>query len=299
MFFQTTIKTAVTATSLAIISAATPVSAQEADNHYNDRHTEPVPVYNPNDPEFRKAHPMRVYVNLNGKKRHAKRLAYRGRTLANVRYNLPSYAVLVDDPEYADITIRARLQDYDLNFRVIDVDSKDKKYKKSRRYTGGKCGTFRRAYYTRVKEKGEAYAAYNIRVRVKDYGTFRDRVRLRAAENFSYGKNLRARTNCGIAPTGHFPSNKVEKLFYKSNPKYRDHVAREIREEAADVLGRELARRIHRYTDDYYHTLATNLSDRNRYGRSRRDSHDDEYEDRNYSSYRFSYSSGNQYSARN
>ncbi|UTW59479.1 hypothetical protein KFE96_03995 [Kordiimonas sp. SCSIO 12603] len=264
MFLETNIQKTAAITAIALTGILAPAHANDGNgNYYNERYTEVAPTINPHDPAFRHSHPVKVYINLDSRKRGAKRIAFSGQTINKVRYGLPDYAILVDHPREADMVIRTRLQDYDLSFRVIDVDSKDKKYKKSRRYTGGRCGTHYKAYYTKVKEKGEAYANYNIRVRIDGQATYRDHVRIRSAENFSYGRDLRARTNCGVKPTNHYPSNGVAELFYKSGPDYKNHMAREIREEAARDLGREIARQIHRHSNDYYVGLANRLSHQN------------------------------------
>ena len=278
MFLETNIQKTAAIAAIAFTGAFAPVQAGDGNgNYYNERYTEVAPAINPHDPAFRHAHPLKVYVNLQSRKRGAKRVAFPGQTLNKLRYNLPDYAILVDHPRDADMVVRARLQDYDLSFRVIDVDSKDKKYKKSRRYTGGQCGTHYKAFYTRVKEKGEAYANYNIRVRINGQATYRDHIRLRSAENFSYGRDLRARTNCGVQPTRHYPSNGVAELFYKSGPDYKDRVAREIRAEAARDLGRAIAKQVHHYSNDFYVGLAGRLNDYNY-----------SHNDRDYSYYRSS-----------
>ena len=173
---------------------------------------------------------------------------------------LPSYVTVVDSPEYADLVIRVRETDYNLDFRIIDVDRKDKRYKKNRRYTGGRCGVHLKAFYSKVKEKGEAYASYNVKVNLKGIGRDTDQFTLRAAENFTYGTKLRAKTNCGVRPTQHMPSNGVANLFSKSNDGYRHQVARKIRNEATSKLSRQIAHRVHAQADYFYTDLAAKLT---------------------------------------
>jgi len=226
------------------------------------------PHYAANDSDFRAAHPLRVFIKVGNPRRASDgRRHQEQKTERRFAHYLPGYVALVDSPQHADLVIRVRETDYDLNFRVIDIDQKDKKYKKKRRYVGGRCGVHHKAFYTKVKEKGEAYASYNVKVNLKGINRNSDRFTLRAAENFSYGTNLRASTNCGMQPTNHMPSNGVAKLFSKSNDDYRHHVARKIRREAIDNLGRKIAQRIHEQADHYYTDLAADLNNRHYYER--------------------------------
>lgn len=268
----TTIKN-LTAKSLAAIALASGItlSASADPNDYEDKPQR----YAANDFDFRAAHPIKVFVNVRkggGNREAEDRRRYAPKTWHQLGYHLPDYVRIVDSPRYADLVVRVREVDYDLNFRVIDVDRKDKKYKKSRRYTGGRCGIYHKAYYTKIKEKGEAYASYDIKVNLKGIGRDRDYFTLRSAENFSYGTELRANTNCGMRPTNHMPSNGVAKLFRRASDGYRHHVAREIREEATRDLSRKLAHNIRKQADYYYTDLAARLS----YGDSRYDDRDED-----------------------
>ncbi|PCI64063.1 MAG: hypothetical protein COB37_02580 [Kordiimonadales bacterium] len=219
------------------------------------------PAYNPGSHQFRANHPMRVFVKIggnrhsNGDGHHSAPAVYQ-----KIDYHLPSYITLVNSPAYADLVIKVRQTDYKLNYRVIDVDRKDKKYKKSRRYAGGNCGYFRKAFYTKVKEKGEAYASYNVKVRFKGYDTSREHFTLRSAENYSYGTELRAITNCGIRPTNRMPSNGVAKLFSRSGEGYRNSVSHRIKRESIADLGRHLAHQIQHKAGGFYPTLAAKLN---------------------------------------
>lgn len=180
---------------------------------------------------------------------------YTDLTMRKLAHALPSNILLVDSPSYADMVVKVRQTGFNLDFRVTDVDRKDKKYKKSRRYTGGQCGVHHRAFYTRVEERGEANAFYSVRFDVKGFEISHDEFRLRNSEKFRYGKDLTASTNCGMRPTHNLPSNKVEKLFAQSNPGYRHHVAEEIRRETAEDLGHKLARQIRHSANRYYSHL--------------------------------------------
>jgi len=224
-------------------------------------------LYAANDAEFRTAYPIKVFITR-GRARDERRPSSRAhRRRANnlvpsipLAWYLPRYIVEAPTPQEADLVIRVREADYDLKFRVIDVDHKDKKYKKSRRFLGGQCGTFRRAFYNKVKEKGEAYASYNMVVRLNGIGRDRENFTLRSAKNYSYGTNLRAATNCGFVNTGHMPSNGVAKLFAKSNEGYRNHMATRIRETSTKDLHRYLTKTVLKQADYFYTDLAARLS---------------------------------------
>lgn len=212
------------------------------------------------DYDFRMAHPVRVFLSYKDNKSRSGMLRFTGRTEQRIAHKLPANVILVDKPEYADIRLRVSLTDYDLRFHITDTDRKDKKYKKSRRHTGGKCGYHRKAYYTKVKEKGIAHASYKIKVSPKGEGRTVEHIRLRSAENYSYGTKLMASTACGIVPTRHFPSNGVAELFDRGTRAYRDHVATEIRREAADDLGIALTNIVLAQANQHYVELAHRLS---------------------------------------
>lgn len=222
------------------------------------------PLYDPQDPGFRAAHPVRVFVDIDtrrkGREKHLTN--FEAGAMQQLRFGLPGYVQLVSDRRIADMVIRAREQDYRFGFRVVDTDRKDKKYKKRYRYKGGQCGHFQKAYYTRIKEKGEAVASYRVKIRMRGFGGERkiDHITLRSAERFSYGTDMMARTNCGMIRTHHMPSNGVAKLFSRNTPEYRRHVAQEVRAEAATDLGRALATRIRVNTDHFYAQLSARLS---------------------------------------
>ncbi|MEX0300437.1 MAG: hypothetical protein AB3N28_15290 [Kordiimonas sp.] len=181
---------------------------------------------------------------------------YKSITMRKLARDLPHNILLVDSPSYADMVVKVRQTGFDLNFRITDIDKKDKKYKRDRRFTGGRCGVHHRAFYTRVEEKAEAKAFYSIRYDLKGLDIDHDNVRLKTSEKFRYGQNLTASTNCGIRPTNHVPSNGVAKLFNQAHPGYRNHVATEVRSEAAEELGRKLAHKIRSGAKHYYADMA-------------------------------------------
>ncbi|WP_286828939.1 MULTISPECIES: hypothetical protein [Kordiimonas] len=247
-------------TAILLAAAATLAlgGAAEADH----RDLRDLPSYDPDSAIFRTSHPIRVFVDVDSKdeRREAGLTEFEARAFKQLRYGLPNYVEFVRDRHQADMVVRAREQNYRFGFRVTDTDRKDKKYKKRARNTGGRCGRFEKAYYTKVKEKGEAYASYGIKIAMHGYGRDTDFIELRSAENFSYGTDLVAHTNCGIVSTRHMPSSGVAKLFARNTPEYRSHVAREVRNEAAEDLGRALAHKIRNGVDHYYLNLATRLS---------------------------------------
>ena len=255
-------------------SVTTPVAADVAKHAplikaYSD---ETVFQYVANNADFRANHPLKLFIQTGqrgerrdraGKRRnHSQRNILRQHQIVEM---LPSYIVTVPSAREADLVIRVRQTDYNMNFRVIDVDQKDKKYKKDRRYLRGRCGVHHKAYYTKVKEKGEAYASYKVAVRLNGISQDRDHFTLRAAKNFSYGKNLRAATNCGLQPTQHMPSNKVAKLFSKADLGYRHYIADQIKGKTATDLSRQVAGRILVQADNFYTNLAVRLSHYNKY----------------------------------
>ncbi len=229
--------------------------------HPDDKHAL---HYDSRSKEFRSDNPLRVFIDVNTPREHHERgtTGFEARTLHAADRGLPSYIQIVGNRRQADMVVQAAQTAYSLDFRVVDVDREDKKYKKAYRHVGGRCGHYIKAYYTEVKEKGEAYAAYNVSVTIRGGGRERDTLRLRSAEDYRYGKNLTARTNCGTTQTHHYPSKGVAELFAKASPEYREHVARDIRREAADDLGRALARQIRNRADNYYAGLAVHYSER-------------------------------------
>jgi len=249
---QTRLTTGLTAVTL-IAGLSTPLYA---DHPPQDAY---IPAIDATDIEFRANHPLKVFVKVASGRRSNKNLGSQ-HTFHKMRYLLPAYVTLVESPAYADLIIKVRQTNYELDYRVIDTDRKDKKYKKSRRQTGGRCGYFQKAYYTKVKEKGEAYASYNVKLNLKGFGREHDKITLRSAENFSYGANLRASTNCGIRQTHHMPSKGVAKLFRQASQDYRYQVAHKIREEAAEDLGLFLAHNIKAKANHFYGGLAARLN---------------------------------------
>ncbi len=248
--------------SLFVASVGLTQAAAATPQHYT---ASPDPI----DKEFRASHPIKVFVDVAQETRSRSdrpsdhRSDHRSRADAAdyyvrdlLHYQIPSHIVLVSNRRDADMTVKARLLDYDLSFHITDVDRRDKKYKKSYRYTGGKCGQHKRGYYTRVTEKGVALADYQLSVRLKGIGTYSDTARIRAAESYRYGEKLSALTNCGVAPTVHYPNKTVAKLFTRAGGAYRDTVAHQVREESLRNLSHVLANTIRGRSDQFYAELA-------------------------------------------
>lgn len=243
----------------------------------DERYEDYEPRHAHHDGAYEEARPFRVYVNIRSINSDSRRFdprdrrrgerspdrrkwrdgadLYRSITMRKLTHDLPRGILLVDSPVYADMVVKVRQTNFDLNFRVTDTDRKDKKYKKDRRFAGGPCGIHHRAFYTRVEEKGEARSYYSVKYDIKGLHSERDDFRLRASEKFRYGQNLTASTNCGVRPTHVLPSNGVAKLFDQAHPSYRHHVAEEIRSETAEELGRKLARKIRHGADRFYASL--------------------------------------------
>lgn len=259
-YFATTILTTAIATG-AVIAEDRYINANT--NTYTSGYNQPVPTYHydPNSQAFRAEHIFKVYVDIEtGKKGRADKLEYLA--LETIAGRLPYGVQLVRDPHYADLVIKANEQNYDANFRVVDVDYKDKKYKKRIRYNTnhGKCGGLYKAHYKKVEERGTGYYDYGVRIRMKGYGRDRTRISGKVAEKYSYGADLKAQTNCGLQPTNVFPSGKVARLFERSHPSYRREVRRELRREAACDLGLKIAYIIKNKANYYYTDLAKRLA---------------------------------------
>ncbi len=248
------------ASAVVLGAAALPVNA-DARSVNNAEPVAPPPQFQANNPAFRQAYPMRVFVKVAVKDTSGN--TAETQAPPNVRqlsYLLPAYVKLVNSPAYADLIVQVRRTGYDLNFRVIDRKQKGRKYKKHHKYAGGPCGIFKRAFYTKIKEKGEAYARYNLKLDLKNIGRDREQFTLRSAKNFSYGTNLRAATNCGVQPTNRMPSGGVERLFRKSSPGYRYEIARKIGAKAANSLSLQLAYKINKQATYFYQNLAERLT---------------------------------------
>ena len=239
----------------------------------------------PIDHEFRANHPIKVFVDVEQDRRA--RGDRRSRSDAadhyvrdRLHYQMPSYIILVSNRRDADMSVRAQLQDYDLSFHITDIDRRDKKYKKRYRYTGGKCGQHKRAYYTRVTEKGVALADYRLSVRLKGIGTYSDTVRIRAAESYRYGERLSAQTNCGVTPAVHYPNKTVAKLFTRAGGVYRDTIAHQVQQESLKNLSYVLARTIKGRSDQFYAELANDYAETARSRGDHGDRHNDRRADR-------------------
>lgn len=275
----------------ALISAGLLTNVTIADDRYNDRsshgyegqvhyhQSKPVHIYDPHDQNFRNNHQFKVFIEIEaGKKGRAEKLEYL--TIETIADNLPYGVQLVRDPHYADLVIRARERDYDVNFRITDVDRKNKKYKKRFRYNAGYsngCGGLYRAHYRKVEERGTGYYDYGISIRMKGYGRDRINISGRVREKYSYGTDLKAQTTgCGLQPTNIYPSGKVARLFERAHPSYRRDVRRELRREAACDLGLKIAYTIKGKANHYYEDLA-NRYNRQNYENSGYSEYDDPY----------------------
>lgn len=218
----------------------------------------------PRDPNFRRAHPFRVFVAIDAGLNRGQTRGVDNRAEAKIvrslARNLPNGAFLVDNRRDADMVVRIRERAFDLNFRVVDVDRERRRYKRRRAYAGGQCGPLGHAFYDEIKERGVARYAYDITFRVKGQGRSRDTLRGRASESFRYADNLRASTNCGIQPTVVAPNRKVERLLSRNNPQTRRQVAREIRREAKRDVGRRLAWSVNQTANRYWTAIAANYA---------------------------------------
>ncbi len=220
----------------------------------------------PIDGEFRASHPVKIFVDVS----HDRRVRSHDRSRTDsadqfvrdrLHYQLPPYVILVSNRRDADMTVKAQLMGYDLSFHTTDVDRRNKKYKKRYRYTGGVCGQHKRAFYTRVTEKGVALD-YKLSVRLKGIDSYSDTARIRTAESYRYGEKLSALTNCGVAPSVHYPNKTVAKLFTRAGGAYRDVIAHEVRKESLKKLTYVLAGTIKGRTDQFYAALANQYADR-------------------------------------
>ncbi len=233
---------------LVMVAASAPTAAHDGAGY----HVDPV------DYEFRASHPFRVFVDLErGQTRKAYRQDANDHYIRDrLRYVLPSNIVIVSRRRDADMTVQARLTDYNLSFHVTDIARRNKKYKKRYRYTPGQCGHHKRAFYTRVTEKGVAVADYQLTYRIRGEGAYADALRVHAAESYRYGENLQALTNCGVVPSANYPNSTVARLFTQAGGHYRDTLAQEIRTEGLRNLAQLLAGKIRARADQFYVSLA-------------------------------------------
>ncbi len=218
------------------------------------------PVADPISHEFRVSHPFKVYVDLQkGRERLSRSNGHEPADnfiRSRMRNLLPGNIVLVSNRRDADMLVRAQLTGYDLSFHITDVDRRNKKYKKRYRYTPGQCGHHKRAYYTRVTEKGVARADYQLSFRLRGEGTYQDAVHISAAESYRYGENLQALTNCGVGPSINYPNSTVARLFSQADGRYRDVLAEEIHTNGLRKLAYVLAGKVNARADQFYVALA-------------------------------------------
>ena len=247
----------------ALLLTATAAPASFADHQ---QYEEPYRQINGGDIEFRQSRPISVFLDFRGGRNGRQSERIESRVLQELSYRLPGYVQLVPDHYQADLVLNVKERRFDMNFRIVDRDRKDKKYKKKYRYQGGQCGHYYRAFYTRVKEKGTAYYDYSVEMYMRGYGRQYKRIDGRASEKFSYGVDLTAQTNCGTTPTNIFPSRGVAELFDRNNPHYRRQVRREIRREAAAELGAKLANVVNYKVGYFYDDLARRINNGGGYG---------------------------------
>lgn len=218
------------------------------------------PVADPISHEFRASHPFKVYVDLQkGRERLGRNSGFEAADnyIRNrMQHLLPGNIVIVSNRRDADMLVRAQLTGYDLSFHITDVDRRNKKYKKRYRYTPGQCGYHKRAYYTRVTEKGVARADYQLSFRLRGEGSFHDAVHISASESYRYGENLQALTNCGVAPSANYPNSTVARLFSQAGGHYRDVLAEEIHTNGLRKLAYVLAGKVNARADQFYVALA-------------------------------------------
>ncbi|WP_262692990.1 hypothetical protein [Kordiimonas aestuarii] len=256
----TTVRTIAAGASLAMI-AGTGALADPA--YHNDRHGG---AGYARSAEFRYDNPIKVYVNVDTKGRGRTEDRFERLTEQAMRHNLPDYVRLVDSARMADMVINAREQDYDLDFRVVDRDREQERYKQVNQRSGDRCGPYYKASYTVVKEKAEARASYAIRIQTDGVGRDRERIIAGANSYLTYGDNLKAHTRCSADPTNRFPNHQVKDMFNNKSPAYRARVAQGVRQETAADLGRKLAYEIKSNVDDYYAGLAVRYAHGGHYG---------------------------------
>jgi len=217
----------------------------------------------PRDIDFRAAYPVHVFVSLDGqqqtrrqRRHHSQRRSGTGLAVRQILSALPFYARAVHSPAHADIALRVRTTDFDVDYRIVDIDREDKRYKKSRRRSGGQCGYHSRAYFEEVRLRGTARYDIGIRARIAGVGADRDRFHGRTRASYDYGRNLRAQTECGVIPTAHFPSSGVERLFHRASDTYHREARRDLRRTAYHDIAQRLTHRLAGYVDSYYAALA-------------------------------------------
>ncbi|TNE67534.1 MAG: hypothetical protein EP335_01120 [Alphaproteobacteria bacterium] len=244
MPITTDIRRAVTGMALAAAGFSLPAIA----DHENNRR------YEAADAHFRAENPIRVFVEVDAKGRRADR-EFENIALHSMGRSLPPYVRLVSDARRADLVISADEDDYDVDFRVVDRDREHDDYNDKHKYKS-RCRRFETAYYTEIKEKGEAEGRYTLKTRMRHHGTDIDRIRIDNDASYTYTNKIEAKSDCGMVETNHAPNQKVKDMLARSEPGYRDQVARDIRRDTAEDLGRALASRIARDADRYYAGLS-------------------------------------------
>lgn len=230
-----------------------------------------------NSERFRDNHPLNVFVDIDTKAKGRRDDRLEDITLRAVRSSLPGNIRIVSNRRDADMVIRAEERDFDVDFRIVDRDRKEKRYDKVNPRTGNQqCGPFYKVSYTEVKERAEGHAVYDIRVSMPGVGRDRERIKAEASAYNVYGENLLAHNRCGSEPTARFPGYSVVDLFGKNNPKERQRMAIEVRRETAEDLGRKLAHEIRENADDYYASLSVRFAYESNY----RDGRDGRHEGR-------------------
>lgn len=222
-------------------------------------------IVDPVSHDFRASHPFRVFVDIRDANNRGIHSGTHSAADAYVRNRmqklLPGNILIVNNRRNADMLVRAQLTDYDLSFHITDVDRRNKKYKKRYRYTAGQCGLHKRAFYTRITEKGVARANYHVSFRLRGEGTHKNAFQINAAESYRYGEDLQALTNCGVLPSNNYPNSTVARLFSQAGGHYRDVLAQEIQTNGLRKLAFALARQVNDRSDQFYVALAARYAD--------------------------------------
>lgn len=203
--------------------------------------------------------PLRVYVALDAGRRGQGRRGIDNRAEAilfdSLANSLPAGVQLVQWRGQADVILRVSERDLNVNFRTVDRDRKQRRYKGARRFDGdfaGRCGVPDRALYTKITERAVARYAFDVGIRFRGQG--RDRLTLsgRAAVPYAYGTDLVALTRCGPQQTGAFPNRRVERLFLNGSPQGRRLAAKSARAQAYSDAGVRLSNLIGSVAHDYF-----------------------------------------------
>ena len=162
--------------------------------------------------------------------------------LNTVAAGLPAGVRLVNSPRRADLIIKAIPRGYDVDFRVLDVDRKQK----SRGSRNGRA-IFT---YSKVTERAQLDYAYDFIVRVPGGGRFERRIGGKITNAFAYADNIN-----GFGPgarRANYTTPRIEELASRNTPQFRRGFVQNLRLLAEQEVARKITRVIHAQTAAFF-----------------------------------------------